>query len=530
MSRNGLDQFVIGVDFGTDAVRAVLVDARNGGELASASFAYPRWRDGLYCDPARNQFRQHPLDYIEGLGYTIKACLRQAGEEAASAVRAITIATTGSTPVAVNEEGTPLALMPGFEQNANAMFVLPKDQTAVKEAAEINFIAGKQEVDYLKCSGGVYSPEGYWAKLLHILRADESVSRSCFSFVEHCDWLPFLLTGGHQAMNVKRSRGAAGQKAIWSTEWGGYPPEEFFSLLDHRLRGFPGRLLKRTFTADEPAGFLTPEWSLHLGLGITRNIVIGIGGLDTQMAAVGGQIEPYWLTESPGSILVVPADHNVPGICGSVIPGMISLEAGQSAFGDIAAWFKKLLSWPLDELLMNSKILFPGVAELVREELEGQILHTLSQRASTLALDNDAELAITGFSPGSDAPRIFRALTEAGCFGTKNTIDQLASQEIPVKGIIVTGEAAKKSPYILQLLADGLQLPVRISKAEHSTALGAAMFAATAAGIYPDIQKAMKVMGAGFEKTYAPDPGKGSFYARRYEKYKKLKDQLNQIQ
>ena len=467
MPGKGLDSFVIGVDFGTDSVRTVIVDAYNGSEIASSSFAYPRWRDGLYCDPARNQFRQHPRDYVEGLEHTIHTCLKQAGAAATSAIRAISVDTTGSTPVAVNEEGTPLVFLPGFEQNPNAMFVLWKDHTAVKEAGEINFIAGKQEIDYLKYSGGIYSSEWFWAKLLHILRADEQVARACYSWVEHCDWIPFLLTGGHQAMNIKRSRCAAGHKALWSAEWGGYPPEGFFNMLDYQLKGYTERLLKRTYTADQPAGFLSKEWSLRLGLGLPTSIVVGIGAFGAHMGAVGGEIEPYYLSKVMGTstcdILVAPADQMegklVRGICGqvdgSVIPGMVGLEAGQSAFGDTYDWFKKLLSWPLDELLLKSKLLFPGVAEQVYNELQEQILPILSQRAAALPLTNDAELALdwlngrrtpdadqnlkaalSGMCLGSDAPRLFRALAEGTCFGAKSIVERFNSEGVPVKGLI----------------------------------------------------------------------------------------------
>src|SRR6187549_4274886 len=189
------DQYVIGVDYGTDSVRSIIVDASNGNEIASSVFYYPRWKDGLYCDASRNQFRQHPLDYIEGLEHTIKSCLQQAGSAIASGIKAISVDTTGSTPIAVDQTGTPLALLPEFAENPNAMFVLWKDHTATKEAAEINEHATKFPINYLQYVGGIYSSEWFWAKLLHILREDNSVRNACASWVEHCDWIPFLLTG-----------------------------------------------------------------------------------------------------------------------------------------------------------------------------------------------------------------------------------------------------------------------------------------------------------------------------------------------
>ncbi len=238
------DQFVIGVDYGSDSVRSVLINAANGEEIASSVFNYPRWRDGLYCNATENQFRQHPLDYIEGLEFTIKDCLAKAGGNTiAKAVKGLSVDTTGSTPVAVDRSGTPLALTPGFEQNPNAMFVLWKDHTSVNEAAQINQHANKFDINYLKYVGGIYSSEWFWAKLLHVLRADAQVQKACHSWVEHCDWIPFLLTGGKDAEHMMRGRCSAGHKALWAEEFGGLPPDEFFSLLDPLLKGFVSRLL-----------------------------------------------------------------------------------------------------------------------------------------------------------------------------------------------------------------------------------------------------------------------------------------------
>ena len=241
------NQFVIGVDYGTDSVRSIIVDASNGRELASSVFMYPRWQQGLYCDAGQNQFRQHPLDYVEGLGFTIKDCIKKAGADAiASAIKAISVDTTGSTPVAVNQQGVPLALVPGFENNPNGMFVLWKDHTSVKEAAEINHHATKFDVNYLQYVGGIYSSEWFWAKLLHVLRVDEQIKEACYSWVEHCDWIPFLLTGGKHISEMKRGRCSAGHKALWAAEYGGLPPDEFFSSLDPLLKGFTARLFKDT--------------------------------------------------------------------------------------------------------------------------------------------------------------------------------------------------------------------------------------------------------------------------------------------
>lgn len=220
--------YVIGLDYGSDSVRSVLVDAANGEEVSSAVFYYPRWSSGKFCDPMTNQFRQHPLDYIEGLESTIRECLQKAdNDEIVKAVKAISVDTTGSTPIAVDKQGIPLALSDRFADNPNAMFVLWKDHTAVQEAKEINAHAQKYDTDYLKYVGGIYSSEWFWAKLLHILRDDQDVRKALYTWVEHCDYIPFLLTGGKSAQDIKRSVCAAGHKSLWAVDFGGLPPNHF---------------------------------------------------------------------------------------------------------------------------------------------------------------------------------------------------------------------------------------------------------------------------------------------------------------
>ncbi|MBS1605525.1 MAG: ribulokinase [Bacteroidetes bacterium] len=536
------DNFVIGVDYGTDSVRSLLVNTANGSEIASAVYYYPRWKDGLYCNPADNQFRQHPLDYIEGLETTIRSCLAQAGPAAAAAVRAISIDTTGSTPVAVDETGTPLGLLPAFEKNPNALFVLWKDHSSVKEAAEINAHALKFPVNYLQFVGGIYSSEWFWAKLLHILRVDPDVRKACYSWVEHCDWIPFLLTGGKHIKEMRRSVCAAGHKALWATAFNGYPPDGFFASLDPLLKGFTARLGDKTYTSDQAAGRLSPEWATRLGL--STDVAVGVGAFDAHMGAVGGQIEPYHLSKVMGTstcdMLVAPLDdvkdQLVKGICGqvpgSVIPGMMGMEAGQSAFGDAYAWFRNLLAWPLQQL-------WPDPAQA--NSIIDKIIPELSQKAAALPPDLHAELAvdwfngrrtpdanqllkgaITGIGLGSDAPRLFRAVVESTCFGAKTIVDRFIREGVPVRGLIGLGGVAKKSPFIMQMMADVMNRPIRIHGSEQTCALGAAMFAATAAGLYPKVEDAMAAIGQGFDATYTPDPSKVQLYADRFKAYSQL--------
>ncbi len=535
------NSYVIGVDYGTDSVRSIIADANNGNEIASSIFYYPRWKKQLYCNAAANQFRQHPLDYIEGLEYTIKDCLQKAGTAVAANIKGIAVDTTGSTPVAVDVHGQPLALLPEFAENPNAMFVLWKDHTSVQEATEINEHATKFDTNYLQFVGGIYSSEWFWAKLLHVLREDEQVKDAIHSWVEHCDWIPFLLTGGNDVTQIKRGVCSAGHKGLWNASFGGYPPNQFFASLDAVLDGFTAKLPVETFTAAQPAGNLSAEWAQRLGL--STDVVIAIGAFDAHMGAVGGQIEPYYLSKVMGTstcdMLVASisevGDTLVNGICGqvdgSVIPNMIGMEAGQSAFGDAYAWLKNLLAWPLS--LLDD--------ENLKQQINDKIIAELSKQAAQLPLNEKDELAIdwlngrrtpdanqllkgafTGLNLGTDAPRMFKALVEATCFGAKAIVERFIEQGIPVKGLIGLGGVAKKSPYIMQVMADVMDMPIRIHKSEQTCAAGAAMFAATAAGLYTKVEDAMNAMGQGFDAVYHPNESNTVFYKKRFGQYKEL--------
>ena len=548
---NSSEKYVIGVDYGTDSVRAMIADAHNGKEVASSVFYYPRWKQQLFCNAAENQFRQHPLDYVEGLEYAIRECIAKAGEQVAANIKAISVDTTGSTPVAVDKTGTPLALLPGFENNPNAMFVLWKDHTGIEEAAQINAHAAKFNTNYLQYVGGIYSSEWFWAKLLHVLRADEQVRNSIYSFVEHCDWIPFLLSGGNDVQQMKRSVCAAGHKILWAKEWEGLPPNDFFSSLDMLLDDFRAKLFDDTYTSDKAAGVISKEWSERLGL--PADVMIGVGAFDAHMGAVGGQIEPYHLSKVMGTstcdILVAPLDDVkdtlVKGICGqvpgSVIPGMIGMEAGQSAFGDAYAWFKKVLMWPVQNILAQSTLIDAEALNKLIKETDDALIQQLSKLANELPVQENSELAvdwfngrrtpganqslkasIAGLGLGSDAVSIFRAIVESTCFGAKAIVERFVEEGIPVKGLIGMGGVAKKSPFIMQMMADVMNMPIRIHRSEQTCALGAAMFAATVAGIYHKVEDAMAAMGQGFDAVYEPNVELVGLYQKRYEKYKTM--------
>jgi L-ribulokinase len=545
-------KYVLGIDYGTDSIRSVVVDTENGQFAGASVIEYPRWKKGLYCDPSANQFRQHPLDYIEGLEQSVREALAGLSPEIIKNIAGITVDTTGSTPVAVNRVGVPLSMTPQFENDPDAMFVLWKDHTAVKEASEINELARSWGgIDFTKFEGGIYSSEWFWAKILHILRQNEDIRNNAFSWVEHCDWIPALLCGVTDPLRLKRSRCAAGHKAMWHKDFGGLPDEKFLVKLDPVLSGLRSRLFKETYTCDVEVGNLSKEWAARLGLPV--NLKIGVGALDAHLGAVGGEITPYQLVKVMGTstcdmLVTTPEEAGnklVAGICGqvdgSIVPGMLGLEAGQSAFGDIFAWFTKLLMWPVTEIISEMKWLDKAAIEKIKDETAGKIISELSSLAASMPVEETAIVAldwlngrrtpdanqelkgaITGLSLGSDAPKIFKALVESTAFGSKMINDRFISEGIRIDGVIAIGGVAKKNPFVMQIVADVLNMPIKVVSSEQTCALGSAMAASVVAGIHKDIPEAQKAMGGGFEKNYLPDPVRAGKYETLFNKYKRL--------
>ncbi|MBI5010482.1 MAG: ribulokinase, partial [Bacteroidia bacterium] len=318
-------KYVIGIDYGTDSVRSVVADTENGLIIGTSVFEYPRWKQGLFCDPAQNQFRQHPADYIEGLEQSVRGAISGLSAEIISNISGISVDTTGSTPVAVDRDGTPLSLKHGFECNPDAMFILWKDHTAVKESEEINHLARTWGgTNFTKYEGGIYSSEWFWAKILHVLRNNSDVRKNAWSWVEHCDWIPALLTGNTNPLEIKRSRCAAGHKAMWHEDFAGLPDQKFLTKLDPLLDGIRERLYKNTWTCDTVAGNISPEWAEKLGL--PEGVKVGAGSFDAHIGAIGAEIKPYQLIKVMGTstcdmIIAPPSEvgkNLVAGICGQV--------------------------------------------------------------------------------------------------------------------------------------------------------------------------------------------------------------------
>ena len=540
-------KYVIGVDYGTDSVRALVVNAHTGETVGTQVFEYPRWKKALYCAPSISQFRQHPLDYLEGLEQSIKGALADVSEEIRQNIKGISVDTTGSTPVAVDENGTPLALLPQFSENPNGMFILWKDHTGNAEAEEINQLAHSWETDYTKYVGGIYSSEWYWAKILRTIRVDEDIRNHAFSWVEHCDWVSAVLTGNTNPLTLKRSRCAAGHKAMWNSEFDGLPSEDFLVKLDPKLAGLRKRLFENTYTSDESMGVISAEWAEKLD--IPADVLIGVGAFDAHMGAVGAEIEPYTFVRVMGTstcdMLIAP-NHEIGhllirGICGqvdgSIIPGMLGMEAGQSAFGDLYAWFQKVIVGPVQALL----------GEAAAAELSKNLIPYLSAQAAQLpVIENDLvaldwingrrtpdanhtlKATISGMNLGTDAVKIFKALVEATAFGSKAIVDRFIEEGVPIKKVIGIGGVAKKSPFVMQTLADVLNMPIKVASADQACALGAAMCASVAAGIHPTMEAAQQAMGSGFDAEYFPNLEKVAIYQKLYQKYQSLGNYIEQ--
>ena len=532
------ENFVIGVDYGTDSVRALIVNAETGEQVGTAVHEYSRWKEGKYCDASISQFRQHPLDYLEGLEDAVLSALAKAPEKVRDQIRGISVDTTGSTPVAVDHNGTALALLPEFADNPNGMFILWKDHTGNKEAEEINKLAHGWPVDYTKFVGGIYSSEWFWAKILRTLRVDEKIRENAFSWVEHCDWISAVLTGNTDPLTLKRSRCAAGHKALWHQEFGGLPPEEFFVALDPLLRGLRDRLFFETETSDQQMGTISAAWAERLG--IPSDVVIGVGAFDAHMGAVGALIEPYSLCKVIGTstcdMLVAPNDEVshllIKGICGqvdgSVVPGMLGMEAGQSAFGDIYAWFAKLITAPVKELMGEdlaselAKNLIPHLSEQARlipvTEKDIIAVDWMNGRRTPDA-NHTLKGALIGLDLASDAVKIFKSLVEATAFGSKSIVERFRSEGVPIHQVIAIGGVAKKSSFVMQTLSDVLNMPIKVASSEQACALGAAMFAAVASGIFGTLTEAQRAMSSGFDAVYHPRPEVSEMYQVLYQKY-----------
>ena len=540
-------KYVIGVDFGSDSVRAVVVGIDDGAVIGSTTTFYPRWKKGLYQHPEQGVFRQHPLDYLESIEACIKGAVQSLSQEEKKAIIGIGVDTTGSTPVPVDREGTPLALLPGFEENENAMFHLWKDHSAYAEAEEINeLFQHGSAVDYTKYQGN-YCAEWFWAKILHTVRTDERVREAAYTWEEHSDWMVGVLCGETRPEKIYHGACAAGHKAYWHSEWGGLPSAEILGRLDPYLVLVREHYGKNPQAAFVKVGHLCTEWANRLGL--SENVVISGSSFDAHAGAVGAGIREKIMVCTMGTsavdMIVEKAENmqgkNIKRFCGqaedSILPDLVGVETGQAAFGDIFAWFKKLLLWPMRSA---EKYLEPEVYERLYQKLDDSMLWELQKCAQKLPeepfpvsldwfngrrypdTDDFQKAMIGGLRLGMEAPYLYRSLVFGAVCGLKRIVKGFEDQNIEIANVIAVGGISKKSEYVMQMMADVLEKTIAIVDADQTCALGAAIYAAVGSGAYSDVGEASSHMAAKVIRKFEPCMEKYSFYRKHYEEYLQL--------
>ncbi len=537
-----MSKYAIGLDFGTNSCRSLIVDLADGRELASHVAAYPSGQDGIWLDPRDpNVARQHPGDYLVGMAEAVREAVKLAADAApdfdAAAVIGIGIDTTGSSPMPVDREGTPLALRPEFENDLDAKVWLWKDHSSHAEAAEITALAQKMRPQYLAKIGGTYSSEWFWSKILHGKRVAPEVFKAAYSFVEICDWLPAVLTGETRPDKIKRSVCAAGHKAMYSADWRGLPDKEFLAALDPDLAELRDRLYDQAVPSDRLAGPLSSEWADKLGL--KPGIAVAVGAFDAHMGGVGAGIKEGTLVKILGTstcdIMVSPKQAglaDIPGVCGivdgSVLPDYYGIEAGQSAVGDIFLWFVNHLTpdtygTTTDDRFKNLEI----EAAKQRPDEHGLLALDWNNGNRTILVDVRLSGLLLGQTLHTQAHEIYRALIEATAFGALTIVNRIEEYGTQVKEIVNCGGLASKNPFLMQIYADIMGRPMKVSRSDQTPALGAAIFGAVAAGPeisgYKTVAEAQAAM-TGIREVFEPDMTNHSVYSEMYRLYRQLHD------
>ena len=524
--------YSLGIDFGTNSVRAVILDLDNGEEIGEAVSPYPSGVDGVILDDKDPHLaRQNPRDYHITLQDVVRKVIKSAGkvkEFSPDEIVGIGVDTTGSTPIPVDENLVPLSFHPEFQDNKNALAWLWKDHTSKDEAEEITELAKKIRPEYLKKIGGVYSSEWFFSKILHLSRVDRKVFFASASFVELADYIPAILTGKKNPKEIKRSICAAGHKALYSEEWGGLPDEEFLTKLSPDFQGLRGRLYDKAYPAGYSAGKLSSEWAEKLGL--KPGIPVSVGAFDAHVGAVGAGIREGVLVKVIGtsSCDMMISRKNVPyipGICGivpdSIVPGYLGIEAGQSAVGDIFYWFVKRFLPPsplssFESLTEKAKGLKPGESGLLALDW--------NNGNRSILVDQKLTGLIIGFTLQTQPEEVYRALIEATGFGAKVIIERLEEYGIQVKEIIATGGIPDKNPLLMQIYADITGRELKIAASSQACALGAAIFGAVVAGHFPRVEMVQEKVCRFKETVYRPHPDNKKIYDELYSLYRELHD------
>ena len=537
MAKSSKKQFAIGVDYGTNNVRALVVNVADGSEVATAVDNYKDGEDGILLDPRDpNLARQNPADYIEGFYRSVSRAVRAARKTPGFSpenVIGIGVDTTGSTPLPVDAQGMPLALDPKFKKNLAAHAWLWKDHTSHAEAAEITDKAKKSRDKYLLKCGGTYSSEWFWSKLLHCRRTAPKVFDAAYAWIECADFVPGFITGNLAPETMPRSICAAGHKAMYHDQWGGLPNERFLKGLDPGLVAIRRRYAAQAVPADQKAGGLTAEVAQKVGL--PAGLPVAVGAFDAHTGAVGAGIKPGRLVKIIGTstcdMMVHPLSRplpDVPGLCGivpgSIVPGMYGLEAGQSAVGDIFNWFVSHLT--------PGKYTAKGDAHA---KLTREAAKLLPGQSGLLALDwNNGNRTVlvdpllTGLLVGqtlhTTAAETYRALVEATAFGALTIIRRLEEYGVDVKEVVNCGGIAEKNPFVMQIYADVCNRPMKISRSAQTCALGSAIFGAVVGGAYKTTSQAQSRMTGVKSTVYRPKKAATAVYAELYELYGTLHD------
>jgi L-ribulokinase len=527
--------YVVGLDYGTNSVRALLVNTANGRELGTAVWNYEHGNAGVLLSRDPNLARQHPADYLKGAEKAVRGALRDARRNdrrfRPELVVGMGVDTTGSTPLPVDREGQALAFHPKFSRDLAAMAWLWKDHTSVAEAAEITALAKECRPQYLAKCGGVYSSEWFFSKLLHCRRVAPKVFDAAYSWVECADWIPAMLTGTAAPEKLSVGVCAAGHKAMYSETWGGYPDTEFLGKLDPKLGALRSRLASRAYAVDRAAGQLTMEWARRTGL--PAGIPVAVGAFDAHLGGVGCGIEPGTLVKIIGTstcdMMVVPANQklaDIPGLCGivpgSILPGYYGLEAGQSAVGDIFNWFVNFVQ-PGGAKAGSHAALSAGAARLAPGE-SGLLALDWNNGNRTILVDQRLTGLLLGQTLYTTPAEIYRALIEATAFGALTIINRLEEYGIGVKQIVNCGGIAEKNPLVMQIYADVTGRPMRISRSAQTCALGAAIAGTVVAGTHPDFRSAQRAMTGLKAREFRPDAARHKIYQELYPLYRKLHD------
>ena len=537
-----MKKFALGLDFGTNSCRSLIVDLEDGNELASCVVDYPSGEDGILLEPTDpNVARQNPADYFLSLGKAIRDVLQQASDNFPGfdpdSIIGIGIDTTGSSPVPVNREGKPLGMLPAFRNKLNAMVWLWKDHSSFSEAAQITEMAQKMRPEYLAKIGGTYSSEWFWSKILHCKNTTPEIFNAAYSFVEICDYIPAVLSGETRPDKIMRSVCAAGHKAMYSNDWGGLPDREYLAALDPALADLRDRLYEKAVPSNHVAGRLTQEWAEKLGL--KPGIAIAVGAFDAHMGGVGAGVKEGTLVKILGTstcdIMVSPKHKgfaDIPGVCGivdgSVLPGYYGIEAGQSAVGDIFLWFVNHLApdkygKSIDEKFKNLEI----EASKQKPGEHGLLALDWNNGNRTILVDVQLSGLIIGQTLHTQAHEIYQALIEATAFGALTIINRIREYGVAVEEIVNCGGLASKNSFLMQIYADIIDRPMKVSRSNQTPALGAAIFGAVAAGSelsgYSKVEDAQTAM-TGIKEVYKPRDEYRHIYQELFRLYGQLHD------